>query len=361
MSAYIRIPLFMCAIFLGLLIIPAQMKMAFVVALILLTLLLILKLGFVPAGLYRPMVSLRQKLPYNVTPTVYSPVCKNNAQTSGTKSEAKFKKKSKEELIARINNSLASEEVKSNLYGLLDKAEAAAAKDLPGLGTHNTPLFVFSGPSGVGKTSVARILGEIFHNVGAIPAPTICLFKKGELESNNPGAYIKSEISNYLGGIVVIDNADWLISPDDKLGTKYIGNVGQSLAEIAEDRTQDFMFVLTGSPKWMDQLLADPDNKPWLNSFLRFHFEFDHLANEKMADLVVTYLAERGWQIEDEATEFAERLIRTERESNDGFSNAHLAKQMVDNLILYKDSQVADQNNSIITLEDIEEVFDEFR
>ena len=351
----------MSGIFIAFIVIPSQIKLAFIVALIVLALLLILKLGFIPAKLYPYLVRLRQRLPYSVSPDVYSPVRKDRGQAQHSVKDSKFKKISKEDIVAKLEDSLANETTKDSLLKLVKKAEEASKKGVSGLGTHNNSMIIFSGPSGVGKTSVAKILGEIFHSVGAIPASTSCLLKKGELDNGNPGTYIKSETSNYLGGVVIIDNSDWLISPDDKLGTKYISNVGQSLAEIAESRPHDFIFIFTGSSERMEHMLADPDNKTWLNAFFRVHFELETLDDDEMSNLVVRYLSEQGWQVKSDAIDTIEKIIRLERCNGSEFSNAHTAKQLVDNLIMFKDGQDINQGEYLITFKDIEEVYNEYR
>ena len=69
--------------------------------------------------------------------------------------------------LASLDNLVGLTEVKERIKSFVDLARAQIKRRDAGLPNQDPTLtFVFSGPSGTGKTTVANLLGRIFLKIG---------------------------------------------------------------------------------------------------------------------------------------------------------------------------------------------------
>lgn len=177
--------------------------------------------------------------------------------------------------------------------------------------------FVFSGPSGTGKTTVARLLGRVFHALGLLETDRLVEAQRADLVGEYLGqTAVKTGelIDSALGGVLFVDEAYALAGSGYAKGDAYGDEAVQVLLKRAEDDRDRLVIVLAGYPEGMDRLLA---SNPGLTSRFTARVEFpsygapdlariaDHLAvscgdtwdEDCAAELrsITAHVCEEGW------------------------------------------------------------------
>ncbi|MFR9726387.1 AAA family ATPase [Streptomyces sp. MS19] len=134
--------------------------------------------------------------------------------------------------------------------------------------------FVFSGPSGTGKTTVARLLGRVFHALGLLASDRLVEAQRADLVGEFLGqTAVKANrlIDSALGGVLFIDEAYSLAHSGYSKGDAYGDEALQVLLKRAEDSREHLVVILAGYPEGMDRLLVA---NPGLGSRFSTRVEF---------------------------------------------------------------------------------------
>ncbi|MFE7775971.1 AAA family ATPase [Streptomyces sp. NPDC057445] len=164
------------------------------------------------------------------------------------------------EALAELERMVGLEPVKRQVKALsaqLNMARLRAAQGLPVQPPKRH--FVFSGPSGTGKTTVARILGRVFYALGLLGGDHLVEAQRSDLVGEFLGqTAVKANelIDSALGGVLFVDEAYSLSNTGYSKGDAYGDEALQVLLKRAEDNRDHLVVILAGYPEGMDRLLA---------------------------------------------------------------------------------------------------------
>jgi len=189
-----------------------------------------------------------------------------------------------EAALAELERMVGMEPVKRQVHALSAQLRMARLRADQGLPVQPPKRhFVFSGPSGTGKTTVARILGRVFHALGLLSGDHLVEAQRADLVGEFLGqTAVKANelIDSALDGVLFVDEAYSLANSGYSKGDAYGDEALQVLLKRAEDNRDRLVVILAGYPEGMSRLLQ---SNPGLNSRFTTRVDFPSYRPEELA------------------------------------------------------------------------------
>ncbi len=204
--------------------------------------------------------------------------------------------------------------------------------------------YVFTGNPGTGKTTVARIMADVFRTLGVVARGQLVEADRSKLVAGYSGqTAIKTNqlIDTAMGGVLFIDEAYTLKSNDgDSFGAEAI----DTLLKRLEDDRGKFICIVAGYTEQMHDFI---DSNPGLKSRFTQTIHFDDYTPDELTRIFLNLAKAKQFKV-DTTTEdaihrqFEQLYLRRDK----NFGNAREARRIFDEAV-EKQSQrlVAQMNN----------------
>lgn len=198
--------------------------------------------------------------------------------------------------------------------------------------------FTFNGNPGTGKTTVARLIGDIFFHLG--------LLKEGHLvevdRSKLVGQYIgqtailtQEAIKSAIGGILFVDEAYALARAET--GNDFGREAIETLLKAMEDLRGQFTVILAGYTNEMRDLMK---MNPGLKSRINIRINFPNYSDDELLLIAKMFAEESYYELSTEAEKvFLERIYR--ENIDDHFANARTVRNIIEEAIREKAFRMA--------------------
>lgn len=226
--------------------------------------------------------------------------------------------------------------------------------------------MVFTGNPGTGKTTVARLIGRLYHAMGLLKKSEVAEVSRVDLVAEFIGQTApktKAIIDDARGGIVFVDEAYALTSRGDD-GKDFGKEVIEVIIKEMSDGPGDVAFIFAGYPKEMRQFL---DSNPGLSSRIGKIIHYPDYTPDELMQIADYTAKQRGVVINEAARSFMHmKMVELYRNRDEKFGNARLMNSVVEEgkqnmaLRLMQQADINALTNddlSTITLQDVDIIF----
>ena len=246
-----------------------------------------------------------------------------------------------DDLMDRLNSLIGLSKVKQDAVRIINLVKVRRMRQEKGMKV--TPMslhLVFTGNPGTGKTTVARLLGEIYHEIGILSKGHLTETDRSGLVAGYLGQTaikVSEVVQGALGGILFIDEAYSLAQDGqrDQFGREAI----DTLLKRMEDHRDDLIVIVAGYTAPMKAFL---ESNPGLRSRFNKFLHFDDYSPEELFQIFAKYCGDEGYSFEDACAGKIRTLINlTHERRTANFGNARTIRNLFEQTISNHANRVA--------------------
>ena len=203
--------------------------------------------------------------------------------------------------------------------------------------------YVFTGNPGTGKTTVARIMADVFKTLGILSRGQLVEADRSKLVAGYSGqTAIKTNqlIDSAMGGVLFIDEAYTLKSSDnDSFGSEAI----DTLLKRLEDDRGKFICIVAGYTNQMHEFI---DTNPGLKSRFTQTIHFDDYTPDELTEIFLNLAKTKNFVIDDDTRsaihrQFEQLYLRRDK----NFGNAREARRIFNEAVEKQSQRLVNQMN----------------
>ena len=243
-----------------------------------------------------------------------------------------------EELLAELDDLVGLQAVKTEVRRLTSMLQVQRMRAAKGLAVYETSHhLVFTGNPGTGKTTVARLLSQIYRALGVVATGHLVETDRSALVAGFVGqtaAKTQIALQAALGGTLLIDEAYALArGGDNDFGREAI----DTIVKFMEDHRDDLAVIAAGYPTEMTTFI---DANPGLKSRFTRTLHFADYTVDELVEIFVKLGAKHEYTASDGALAVVQAMIASEPRDR-GFGNARYVRNLFEETVARQAERVA--------------------
>ena len=277
-----------------------------------------------------------------------------------TKAEEEPERPNLDELLEELDSLVGLEKIKANVRSLINLAKVRKLREEQGLPTPAMSLhLVFMGNPGTGKTTVARLVAQLYYAIGVLSKGQLIEVDRSQLVAGFVGqTAIKTDeaIKKAMGGVLFIDEAYSLTSQE---GANDFGHEAvETILKAMEDHRDDLVVIVAGYEELMEKFIS---SNPGLESRFNRYFVFEDYNGEELYKIFELRCKKNKYTLNEEAEAFLKAHLTVLYETRDeNFGNGRTVRNIFENVVSVHSDRVAQLEHPTmddlmsVTKEDVE-------
>ena len=198
--------------------------------------------------------------------------------------------------------------------------------------------LVFAGNPGTGKTTVARLLAQIYRTLGVVEKGHLVETDRSDLVAGFVGQTATKVVAVFDRadqGVLLVDEAYALVRGG---GNDFGREAIDTVVKLVEDRRDRLVVIMAGYPEEMDELVAA---NPGLRSRFPKTIVFDDYSTDDLLAIFASMGEKNGYACDDEATEKLRAWFDAQPRDH-GFGNGRAARNLFEAAVARHASRVVD-------------------
>ena len=194
--------------------------------------------------------------------------------------------------LEKLNNLIGMDSVKKNIIDQI-------LFYVQSLNTNEMMHTCLTGPPGVGKTTLGKILAEIYCSLGFLKTDKFRVVSRADLIAGYVGqTALKTNkvLNESLGGVLFIDEAYSLGGNNDESGTGYSKECIDTINKFLSENTSNFILIIAGYREDLENYFFS------MNKGLRRRFPWIYDINDysvnNLKDIFIYQVTQNGWFFE---------------------------------------------------------------